>query len=165
MLALSVASSPILEVQTVGHQAGIPYKMLNFPAEQRIRPGVAISASQESMLGLARGQTEEQKDLELFCQPISVRVFFDGEEVKMFRFAWNDKDGELEYPPGHPVGVATKWKVFYHFFEPGYFEPGQHTFGIEWYWYEGYGYYWNGYEVAFRHLEYREFYNLPFWVV
>jgi hypothetical protein len=164
VLALNLFSNPILGVQVAGKKGGIPSKVINFPVEQRIRPGATISASQESMLGLARGQTETQKDLELYCQPMKVRVLFDGEEVLMKRFAWNDKDGELAFP-GNPGGEPIKWKVFYHFFEPGYFEPGFHTFGIEWLWYEGYGYYYDGGEIAFRHFEYRSFQNLPFWVV
>ncbi len=149
-------------------QAGQRHQVINFPDEQRIRPAFMgfppISASKESILILARGQTEDQKDLELFCQPFKVRVLFDGEEVKMLRFAWNDKDGEFVMPY-YPGGVPIKWKFFYHIFEPGYFEPDWHTLSIEWYWYEGYGFYYNGYEVVHRHLESRFFYNLPFEVV
>ncbi|MFX1512491.1 MAG: hypothetical protein ACFFCQ_07890 [Promethearchaeota archaeon] len=116
-------------------QAGKPHEVRNAPLEQVIFPWTEVSASQTNYIRPGLGQSAWEKSNEFYCPPYSIRVFIDGEEVKLLRYSWNDKDGIL-------VGEPVHWWFFYHIFEAGYFEPWTwHNLRYEYYWYDGYGFF------------------------
>lgn len=57
--------------------------------------------------------------------PCEIKIFLNGEEIKLQRFHFYDKNGE--YFPGYPE--YHHW-FFYQIFEPGYFKPGTYSWHV-----------------------------------
>lgn len=83
--------------------------------------GYPIDSSEESYFIAGIGYGEWEKDNDLWQPPYKVQLFIDGEEIKLLRFSWYDKEGYImEWYGFDPIPMH--WWFFYHVFEPGYFE-------------------------------------------
>ncbi|MFX1256038.1 MAG: hypothetical protein ACFFCZ_30805 [Promethearchaeota archaeon] len=108
-------------------------ELRNLPADQRIFYFSTITASEKSFVAPAIWQADSEKGLYIYLPPYNIRVFIDGEEIKLLRFSYYDKTSD------NPAGEPAHFWVFYHIFEPDYFETGTHTLRFEFYYYNGQG--------------------------
>ncbi|MGB5912923.1 MAG: hypothetical protein WBH31_17165 [Promethearchaeia archaeon] len=88
--------------------------------------GWDIESSEESYFILGIGYSEEDKDNDLVQPPYKVQLLVDGQDIKLRRFSWNDKEGYIMEMYGYGP-IPVHWWFFYHVFEPGYFEVGLHN--------------------------------------
>ncbi|MFX1512492.1 MAG: hypothetical protein ACFFCQ_07895 [Promethearchaeota archaeon] len=114
-----------------------------------------VDGSEKSYISAALGQAPWEKEIEQYCPPYDIQVSIDGEPIKLLRFSYNDKSGDIVDEPVH-------WWWFYHIFEPSYFAEGFHTYEVIFSWRDGYGFFtYDGINIL--HRQFIEVY-IPGWI-
>lgn len=124
-------------------QAGVPPFMEDRDPDQRIfwLKDSEISASKESWFYCGVGYIPEEIEENWFPKnPYKIRLYIDGEEIDLDRYAYHDKNREFRIPYKDNEGIwqydapltTTDFRVWnwYYIFEPGYFTPSETPYKI-----------------------------------